>query len=85
MVKSQQFIETKYDKEAWRGVGEVNTLPAQQTHFLWMLHNSSLNQEQENGELESSQPIYMSSLSIIKRQSRLSSIAVLLGRDSLTF
>lgn len=49
MFKSQQFIETKYDKEAWRGVGEVSTLTAQQTHFLWMLHNSSLNQEQENG------------------------------------
>lgn len=85
MFKSPQFAETKHDKQARRGVGEVSILTAQQTRVLWMLHTFSVNPEQENGELESSQPSCLSSLPIIKRQSRLSSTAVLLGKDSLTF
>lgn len=82
MFKSQQFTETKYDKQARRRGEEVSTLTVQQTHLL---PSSSVNQEQENCDLESSQPTCLSSLPIIKRQSRLSSTAVLLGRDSLTF
>lgn len=85
MFKSQQFTETIYDEEAPGQSGEVSILTAQQTRVLWTLPNSSGDQGQENGELESSQPASMSSLPTIKRQSKLSSTAVLLGKDSLTF